>query len=268
MKVDFFTLPTELRLQIAAHVVEQPSNAGLIYEGKEQVNETGIVDSLTDRKIPGFHLDAHYSAASNWSLLRVCRQFWVDFSKLAYSQTRIVLFPSQLHMLHSKPDDFVRNIRKLALSCDLLTLSSWEEYILNEPRLQLEELCIAMVDQVLPYDKYPLLVRLLRHLQNVKSIRFVLDPSGTVADQVNCDSLIGSILKEDHHERYDANNAPQLESTWWTWEHKDDQGSRLFTSQPPKPLMDEQAYLEIVRPLIDDAISNLVRVGEGQSHGL
>lgn len=256
MATTFSSLPAELRLQIAAFVLEQPPNAGLIYEEDVRDDNTGIVDMFSDVvKVSGFHLDPRYSAADNLSILRVCRQFRNDFFDLAYQKTRFLLVENATELILRQPEGHLRNVRKLAIRCDSSTLAAWDHWPFNDERVHLDELCIAL----LPDErKYPVLVRVLRNLRDVESIRIMHHPLSTSVNRVDCNRLIGLILKEDHYQRYDAPNAPNLESTWWDWSCKGSTGDFIFVAQEPKPIMEEAEYMKFVKPKIDAAIENIL----------
>ncbi|KAL6704880.1 hypothetical protein ACN47E_007563 [Coniothyrium glycines] len=259
----FSDLPAEIRLEIAAYVVEQSQDTGLFYQDAIEPENTGIVDMFCDEAtVPGWRVDCRYSPANNLSLLLVCRQFHADFQNLAYQRTRFVLLQKAVPIIHQQPARVLSNLRRLVLYCDLPTLASWDQYLFNDERLQLDELCIALCVKQRRNEKYPILVKLLRTLQNVKAIRFVLHPGWQ--DRIDGNALIGAILKEDHYQRYDAPNAPNLETTWWTWSQPTNISDFLFVAQQPKPLMDEQTYMKFAKPKIDEAILNMAAAHTGQ----
>lgn len=127
--------------------------------------------------------------------------------------------------------------------------------------LQLESLTIAMHMSThwhYPSDFTSDMVGLLRRLQNVKVLRFVLNRANVKGFfKTWYNRLIGLVLKEDHFQRYDAPGAPNMEKTWWIWSY--DENARWFEllAQKPKPVMNEADYMEMVKPWVERLVADM-----------
>jgi hypothetical protein len=58
-------------------------------------------------------------------------------------------------------------------------------------------------------------------------------------------------MKEDHYQRYDAPDAPNLEATWWDWCYSPDYSHITFEAQPPRPILPEEEYMLLMKPKVD-----------------
>lgn len=251
----FFSLPAELRLDIAAYVLEQSSSTGFVKLRSDPDFERRLG---MNRRTCGLFLSPHYSAASNLSLLLVCRQFRNDFTRLAFQMTLFSLRVNSERKIAAQPHTLLRNVRKLAIRCHSNLLASWHEYAFNTERLHLDELHVVILAGVSP--NRPEIVTLLRRLKYVKCIRFLIPEDPYYMVTLGYNSLIGALLKEDHYQRYDAPNAPNLESTWWTWRFGPLLQHFTMVAQEPKPVMDEEAYMLLVKPLVDDIMERAERL--------
>jgi hypothetical protein len=115
--------------------------------------------------------------------------------------------------------------------------------------MQLDELELVMPLHTFANRKA--LVGLLRRLRNVKQIKLLFPGQNLAREPLEYIVFIGELLKEDHHQRYDASNAPNLESTWWNWSCRHDFGWAIFTAQEPKPIMAEEDYMLLMKPKVD-----------------
>ncbi|CAO2651704.1 Nn.00g042740.m01.CDS01 [Neocucurbitaria sp. VM-36] len=238
----FFSLPTELRLYIASYVLEQSPSTGF-------VPSEGPYGPLP-QQIFGFSLSKNYRAATNLSILLVCRQFRKDFTPLAFKKTIFLLPVHPARSIVDTLDVILRNVRKLAIQCDNDLITSWYEYPFDKECLKLDELHVAMRG---PPDTIEM-IRLLRRLKNVKRIRFIKAQEQPWMYLSSYNSLIASVLKEDHYQRYDAPDAPNVESTWWTWSLNKEEQHFTLLAQEPKPVMEEEKYMGWVKPLVDDVM--------------
>lgn len=238
----FFSLPTELRLHIAVYVLEQSPSTGF-------VASQGPYGPLS-KHIRCFSLNKRYTAAANLTILLVCRQFRNDFTRLAFQKTIFVLPINPSRFIVDNSDALLRNVRRLAIQCHRDIITSWHEYPFDRECLKLDELHVGMMGSPDTIE----MVRLLRRLKNVKRIRFIRDRGVLYTSLPSYNSLIGRMLKEDHYQRYDAPNAPNVESTWWIWSlNKEDQHLTLL-AQEPKPVMEEEKYMLLVKPLVNDVM--------------
>jgi hypothetical protein len=224
----FFSLPTELRLQIAAYAVQQPHDVGI-------------------RKSHELRIDPKYDAASNLSLLLVCRQFKQDFTDVAYQATKFIIVGPKVRVVTQAPASRLRNLRKVVVSSEWSQIETWEVFPFNQECMVLEELCIvAMVptDRVIgPF------VKLLRRLQNVKNIRMF--PS-FCEYRLIYGRLVGAMYKDDHYHRYDAPDAPSIRDTWWQPHFNAEDISFDFAACPAEPPMAEEDYMVMMKPKIDE----------------
>jgi len=233
MQATLLSLPTELRLQIAEYSLEQEPDSGLSLPGEDEyVPKLGCSDP------------------SNLSLLLVCRQFRDDFTDIAYQKTRFVLGCSAKAVIEEQSDDKLKHIRMLAINCTHDSVFTWLKtgLLFNKDCLHLDELCFIM-SRSDDFDQSEM-VKLLRCLRNVGTIRFVVSHKTNSADRKGWARLIGRMLKDDHYHRYDAPNAPDLGSTWWDWKLSELDRGLTLTAREPKPPMDEEEYISFVAPHI------------------
>ncbi|KAF2714713.1 hypothetical protein K504DRAFT_344385, partial [Pleomassaria siparia CBS 279.74] len=215
----------------------------------------------------GLILNRDYSSSSHLSILLVCRQFRHDFTALAFQCTRFHIsnmYTPFTDLLRPLCDIHIRSLRKIVVVAGakhFREMVHWVRYPWNMENLKLEELTVAMHRST--YSHYPAdfttdLVGMLRRLQNVKVLKFMLN-GATVKGFFKTwyNRLIGLVLKEDHFQRYDAPGAPNLEDTWWTWNY--DENARWFDllAHTPKPVMVEGEYMEMVKPLVQKLVRDM-----------
>lgn len=227
-RANFFSLPTELRLHIATYALEQPRDIGI-------------------RKSQELRINPKYDAASNLSILLVCRQFKQDFTDIAYHMTRFIMVGPKVRVVIQAPAKKLRNLKKAVIAADWSQIETWQVYPFNQKCLVLEELCIvAMVpsDHVIgPFTK------LLRRLQNVKILRMF--PS--FGDyRLIYGRLVGAMYKDDHYHRYDATDAPSIRDTWWEPQFNAQDISFDFATCEAEPPMAEVDYMVMMKPKIDE----------------
>ena len=58
-------------------------------------------------------------------------------------------------------------------------------------------------------------------------------------------------MKVDHFERYDK-IPTSLESVWWEWSYDEVAQRICFEARPAKPIMGEEAYMQMMRPLMEE----------------
>jgi hypothetical protein len=228
----FVSLPTELRLQIAAYALEQPQNVSL---SKGSNGVTGLVNR---------QVDPDYYASHNMSLLLVCRQFHLDFSSLAYRMTTFVVAKDRMQTIKWQPAANVQNMRKLVLQHTLDTMLSWHNYPFDNESLYLDELCI-----LIDVQKYEPMMELLRRLQNVKRLRIF--HTGT-RPEIAYARLVAAMQKDDHFQRYDAPDAPNIGCTWWDSTFNVQCISFDLVARRPVPLMAEGDYMVMMKPKVEE----------------
>lgn len=239
----FLSLPAEVRVQIAADALQQPPDVGLIF----------MEPIAGSDQCAGLVLDPGYASATNLNLLLVCRQFRNEFTQLAYQKTTFVIRHRAAEVINEQPDGRLKNIRKLVVLYSHVSLLRWREWPFNHQHLHLDELCFSDYQDIPRSD----IINLLRRLKNVRTIRFVMHSTQSGKDRLACNSLIGVILKADHYWRYDAPDAPRLESTWWNWTFNQRNNAFTFVAQEPKPIMEEEEYMLFVKPKIDEVMDRM-----------
>jgi hypothetical protein len=232
-RTTFFSLPAELRLQIAEYALEQTGNVWLRQSNRE------------------LRIDPAYKATSNLSILLVCRQFRLDFTNMAYQMTRFVFIGPQMQLVCGATDAKLQNLRKVIIDADWSQIS-WQTYPFDREGLTLEELCIvALPDK---HDVNPFLV-LLQEMRHVKLLRFFPRP----IDHLHMyGRLVGAMYKNDHYRRYDAPGAPEIAKVWWTPSSNVHDFSVDFVACRPEPRMAEEDYMVMMKPKIDE----LMRLAE------
>ncbi|KAI9654535.1 MAG: hypothetical protein M1821_006625 [Bathelium mastoideum] len=241
---NFLNLPAEIRISVLEYVFE----AKLSGDGFVNCNRTNNVI-----------LDDNYTASSNMAPLLTCRQFYHDASYVALARTPFVIkdtftvISRQLAALHPKQVESIRSITFVAGRRQFQEMHSWGTRPFGVPSLRLETLSVVFPRSSYwhyPSDHNHELVKLLRNLQGVRKIIFVRNGAfikGHFRTWYN--RLVGSIMKEDHHRRYNCMPS-DLEKVWWGWSY-DDPGDRFYLeAKPAKPIMGEQAYMEMMKPLV------------------
>jgi hypothetical protein len=235
-KTTIFSLPTELRLQIAGYVLEQGPNAAFICQKLSKLSLDPGYISVAKRRL-GIRL--------------VCRQFNHDFTRLAFQSTTVIMvgepspgLPNYIcRIVCNQPDELIKDVRKLVIDCggQLSPIMGWQQYPFNRACMHLDELSLMMQGD---FD-VTAMADIMRQLQNVKMIRFIKHR------QLDCYRLIATILRRDHYHRYDASEAPNLGHTWWEWNYNEVEASFTCTAQDAMPVMEEQEYMVFVKPKVD-----------------
>jgi hypothetical protein len=265
--VGLLSLPVELRLQILEHVIDGAPNAGLKYP---TVSATIKPDS--NRTFQGLILDIGYSASTNLNVLLVCRQLRYESSKMAFQRTVFVIRdPYQVgakyfQSLQRTQLESLRRVMLVFQAYRFSQLTSWRRPFDLEG-LHLDNLTIALqsgtqhtMGGVLSDDYISNSTRdvvgLLRRLEHVNSFKIVQNAAFTTQRfEAWYSQIIGLVLKEDHYQRYDAPDAPQVETTWWDWHFNAAEKSFEFIARPSKPVVPEPDYMEMVAPLIASLMS-------------
>jgi hypothetical protein len=235
----FLSLPTELRLQIAAYALEQPKR---VNPSKERYCGTELAYQ---------QVDPDYYASHNLSLLRVCHQFHRDFSSLAYRMTTFVVASNKMQAIKWQPAANVRNLRRLVLQHPLDVMLFWDDYPFDNESLHLDELCI-----LIDVPNYEPMMGLLRRLQNVKTLRFFhTGPRPEIAYA----RLVSAMQKDDHFQRYDAACAPNIGCTWWDSTFDAQSISSDLVARKPVPLMAEGDYMVMMKPKVEELMDWLAQ---------
>jgi hypothetical protein len=260
--VGLLSLPVELRLQILEHVIDGAPNAGLKYP---TVSTTVKPDS--NRTFQGLILDIGYSASASISILLVCRQLRNELNKTAFQRTVFVIRdPYQVgakyfQNLQRTQLESLRRVILVFQASRFGQLTSWRRPF-NLEGLHLDNLTIALqsgtqhtmgggLSDAYISNTTRDVVGLLRRLEHVNSFKIVQNAALTTQlFQAWYSQIIGLVLKEDHYQRYDAPNAPQIETTWWDWHFDAAEKSFEFIARTPKPVIPEPDYMEMVAPLV------------------
>jgi hypothetical protein len=234
----FFSLPTELRLQIASYVLEEQS-----IENRHRSGE--------------YWTDPTYWSASrrDLSILLVCRQFRKDFTQLAWKQTKFLIRNGAVPRVSAQSDERLKHVRKLGIHAADTNVAHWDKFPFNRECLHLDELDITIVRvrEVNESVVVNRLVPMFRCLRNVRKVRLLYTGSLNEPRAMG-NRLIGAILKKDHYERYDALDAPNIEATWWDWSWSSEQECYVFVAREPKPLMEEEDYMLFIKPKVDEVM--------------
>ncbi|EFQ86258.1 hypothetical protein PTT_18519 [Pyrenophora teres f. teres 0-1] len=241
VQTSFLFLPTELRLRIASYALEQlPTNEeGLVHLGRHYNRSAS---------------NLNYKPSENLTIRLVCRQFNRDFSRLAIQKTTFVLYRGLARKIDAQPDELLRDVRKLVIP-NCMVFHPLPEFLFNRECLHLDELCLYdTLESTVRHGKA--VIYMLRCLKNVKRVSFSMDSCFKSQRLAYC-RLIGEILKEDHYKRYDSPNAPQPETTWWSWIYSNDSALECLIVQEPKPIMAEQDYMLLMKPKVDELMKQM-----------
>jgi hypothetical protein len=225
----FFSLPTELRLQIAACILHQSDNVGILQPNKES------------------RIDPTFDPASNLSILLVCREFHRDFANIAYQMTRFFFIGPQMLVPLRAPDRKLQNLRKVVVNAHWPYIDDWHMYPFNKECIALQELSVIL----LPYNDHVIssATSLLHRLQNVQKIR-IFPSVGNY--QLTYGQLVGAMYKDDHYHRYDVQGAPIVQKTWWEPRFNSCDTSFDFEICEAEPVMAEEDYMVMMKPKIDE----------------
>lgn len=209
----------------------------------------------------GLFVNDDYTACTRLQPLLVCRQMYQDSSLLALSRTNFVVsnlffnIPDRLSVLRSKQLEAIRFIAFVADARHFRKLIEWRQHPFGMSSLRLDSLTIVLHRSNhwhYLFDYTADIVQLLRSLRGVKRFVFVRNAAlvkGSLKTWYN--RLVGLILKTDHHERYNK-TPPNPEQIWWKWSYDDVAQSISLEALPPKPMVDEQTYMQQVVPLMED----------------
>jgi hypothetical protein len=250
------SLPAELRIQILSYVFVQQPDAGFIRSEKSSTLD-----------YHGLVIDNHYSPAFQLNILSTCRQFRRDFTTIAFRNTTFLVRDNcvSLHtLLRRLQSHQLASLRRVAFVTSpkrIRELVEWTRYPFDMENVHLEELTVVLYRS--EHWHYPShytrdLVALLRRLEHVKALKFVRNSapvSGSFRTWYN--RLIGLLLKEDHYQRYDAPDAPNVEATWWEWRYDYADNTFELIAQSPKPVLPEAEYIGYVAPLVRRLMSDM-----------
>ncbi|KAF2125977.1 hypothetical protein P153DRAFT_369362 [Dothidotthia symphoricarpi CBS 119687] len=271
-QTSFFSLPAELRLQIATYALDQPVDAGFELRSADatQINHypqlgPGSPIGLVGLIMAGpYSPGGAYSPAANLSLLLVCRQFRLEFTELAWRSTTFFLginksTRDKRAMAGGVPEGRLCMLRKVAIySPPWDDIVRWGQWPFDAECVRLERLSFVMVIGLSDIAQF---VRLLRRLQNVKQLKFISqsDAEQQAKFRNTYNQLIGAIMKEDHYQRYDASGAPHVGDVWWEWSFNDVEKSFLLVAEKPAPVIPEEEYLQFMKPRIDVLMADMAR---------
>ncbi|KAH7110603.1 hypothetical protein B0J11DRAFT_205274 [Dendryphion nanum] len=253
-RTNFFTLPTEIRLSILEYVLPPPHP------------DSGVRDLTVTGPIEPFFVqidDIPFYSEQRWksSILTICRQFRTDFTNLVFSRTVFSVRVSNrsVRSLHSRLADLrpcqIASIRYLIVEKEeheFQALSQWSHYPFNIPNFNLTILTIGLASSPMAIENTAKIAKMLRGLRNVQTLR-IIGNFCTVKGGFKAwyNQLVGLILKEDHRQRYDVADAPNVEETWWEWSFGNQTQSAVFKAQKSKPVVGEEEYMHMIKPLME-----------------
>ena len=244
----FLSLPTELRVQCLAYILDSMPPGGF---------KTPLQPSLVDED---------YSVGTRLETLLICHQVYEDIQLAAWNRTNFVctnLFTSisgRLSGLSPRQIAAVRYITFIADARHFRKLLDWGEHPFGISVLRLNTLSIALHRSSYWHylnDFTSDITKLLRHLKGVQRLVFVRNDARVKGSfKTWCNRLIGMILKLDHQNRYEKIPS-SLETVWWAWTF-DDLGQTLcLEAVPARPVMDEGIYMEQVKPLVFELMQSV-----------
>ena len=245
-------LPVEVRISIFEYVFEANVNGDGFIKKREGCG--------------GIMVDNSYTAATNMAPLLACRQFYHDANDIALARTPFVVRDTfteicqRLATLHPKQVQSIRSITFLAGLRQFQNMQKWGTHPFGMTSLRLETLTIAFHRSSYwhyPSDHNHEIVKLLRNLEGVQKIVFVRN-GANIKGQFRTwyNRLIGLIMKEDHHRRYDC-RPPVMEKTWWSWSFDENNESFCLEAQVAKPVMEEGGYIKMMAPLVHELMERM-----------
>ncbi|KAF2003126.1 hypothetical protein P154DRAFT_111047 [Amniculicola lignicola CBS 123094] len=253
-KPTFLTLPAELRLQIISYLLPQPPESGFL-----QLNSPNAALGLI--------LDAAYSSSQHISLLLTCRQFYADFTPLAFSSTTFLIIDTftpilqRFFTLQAHQRQALRKLAFVAGARQFREMCQWEKWPFDMASLALDELTIVLHRSAhwhYPSDFTSDIVSLLRRLRQVRKLKFVRNGANVKGFfKTWYNRLVGLMLKEDHRQRYDVPGGPYLEDTWWEWGYDENEQSFELRAVERKPVLEEGEYMEWVKPRVQRLVRDM-----------
>jgi hypothetical protein len=238
--VSFSTLPAELRLLVADYLFEQPHDAAF--------------ETSPDGRL---QLDHAYSSSSHLRPLLASRQFYKEFQTIAYNKTTFVVRNPEPHDCVARlPPHLLRQVRKLVL-CHSDQVTLWQQYPFNAQGLHLETL-VLISSPAFPHHDLASLLHRLRHVQTL----MVVADQDTAKFGLKFQRMVGLLLKNDHHQRYDAPGAPHMEHNWWEWSFNATRLSFVLRALPPKPALAEEDYMRLIKPHVDALMQDMVQASD------
>ena len=238
-------LPAELRIAILEYVF-----ADEVYGDEFTKDGNGVV-----------YLNEAYRINNHLQALYTCRQLYEDGKVLAWKRTVFIVpnrftdIPARLSRLQSKQVKAIRNITFVADSRHFRKLIEWQQHPFNIPDLTLDTLTIVLHRSSFwhyLFDFTADIVKVLRNLRGVRRI-YIVRNAARVKGSLHAwyNRLVALIIKADHHERYDKAE-PDPEKVWWQWSFDGSAQSICLEARPPKPIMDEEAYMQMIKPYMEE----------------
>jgi hypothetical protein len=240
------SLPAEIRNTIFEHIF----NDNILGDGFIEHNEFG-----------GIRLDTTYKASDYLRPFSACKQLYTEGNAMAWSRTNFIAGTRFSHVrsrLYRLNPDHIASVRNLAFVADahhFRDLVQWNQDPFGLPNLQLDTLTIILHSPGAwhyLFDFTSGITYLLRRLQNVRRIIFVRNRAlvkGGFRTWYN--RLIGLMMKVDHFQRYDRIPS-NPERVWWKWSYDAIAQTINLEAQPPKPMMGEEPYMQMMRPLMEE----------------
>lgn len=228
----------------------------------EQVFDDDILrDAFLNHKTSsGLRLDDAYRASIHLRPFYACKQLYSEGNTMAWNKTNFVAgsrfnnIRCRLLTLSPQQIGAIRNITFVADAHHFRDFVRWNQDPLGVPNLYLDTLTIVLHcgGQHYLYEFTSGITSLLRRLHSVRRIIFVRNQAfikGGFRTWYN--RLIGLIMKVDHFQRYD--NIPSTpEQVWWKWDFDEIAQTISLEALPPKPIMGEEEYMQVLMPLMED----------------
>lgn len=219
-------------------------------------------DGLTNHSLSGGTvIDETYSANERLRALLTCRQFYEDGYRIGFQRTNFIVsslflqISERLSILHPKQLTAIRNIAFVADRRHFAKVVEWRAYPFDSPDLHLDTLTIVLHRSSFWHYLFDFTTGITRILRTLKGVRrFVLVRNNALVKgsfKTWYNRLVGLVMKVDHHERYEK-TPPSPEEVWWKWSFDDRAQCICLEAQPPKPLVDEETYMQRMKPLMEE----------------
>lgn len=215
---------------------------------------------LEHGKPGGIVLDISYKASDRLRPFSACKQLYNEGISTAWDKTNFISsnrfgnVRGRLYALSPRQIASIRNLTFVADAAHFRDLIKWNQDPFGLPNLRLDTLTILLHPGPWHYlfDYTSGITYLLRRLQSVRRITFIRNRAlvkGGFRTWYN--RLIGLMMKVDHFQRYD-HIPSNPERVWWRWSYDELAQTISMEAQPPRPLMGEEPYFQMMLPLMQE----------------
>lgn len=260
LRPSLLTLAAEIRNTIIEYVFD----GNILINGFLEHGEHG-----------GIVLDKSYKASDQLRPFTACKQLYNEGIAVAWDKTNFISgntwsnLGARLHALSPSQIGSIRHLTFVADAAHFRNLIKWNQHPFGLPNLRLETLTVTLYPCVGHYlfDYTSGITYLLRRLQHVRRIIFVRNRAlvkGGFRTWYN--RLVGLMMKVDHFLRYDRIPSTP-ETVWWRWHY--DELAQMITleAQPPRPLMGEEPYMQMMMPLMIELKTSIESEEPTTGHG-